>query len=141
MMTEKRQTYTAAFTREAVRLVTENGYGVAEAARNLGIKAHMLRRWKCPCEAQANGAFPGKGQLLPEHAERSRLREEHKRLRMEREMLKKRQPSVPASRAEVCLYGPAPTAVARIHPVQGARGEPEWVLCRCATANRSLYKC
>jgi transposase len=89
MMTEKRQTYTAEFTCEAVRLVTEHGDGVAEAARNLGINAHRLRRWKGPCEAQANGAFPGKGRLPPEHAELSRLREEHTRLGMEREMFKK----------------------------------------------------
>jgi transposase len=89
MMTEKRQTYTAEFKREAVRLVTEHGYGVAAAARNLGINAHMLRRWKCQCEAQANGVFPGKGRLSPEHAELYRLREENKRLRMEREILKK----------------------------------------------------
>ena len=89
MMTEKRQTYTAEFKREAVRLVTEHGYNVAEAARNLGINAHMLRRWKCQCEAQVQGAFPGKGRLSPEHTELSRLREENKRLRMEREILKK----------------------------------------------------
>ena len=72
-MTEKRQTYTAEFKREAVRLVTEHGYNVAEAARNLGINAHMLRRWKCQCEAQVQGAFPGKGRLSPEHAELYRL--------------------------------------------------------------------
>jgi transposase len=89
MMTENRQTYTAECKPEAVRLVTEHGYGVAEAARNLGINTHILRRRKGPCEAQANGAFPGKGWLSPEHAELYRLREENKRLRMAREMLKK----------------------------------------------------
>jgi transposase-like protein len=47
MMTDKRRTYTAEFKREAVRLVTDHGYAVAEAARNLGLNAHMLRRWKC----------------------------------------------------------------------------------------------
>jgi len=35
MMTDKRRTYTAEFKREAVRLVTDHGYAVAEAARNL----------------------------------------------------------------------------------------------------------
>ena len=44
-MTEKRQTSTAEFKREAIRLVTGHGYGVAEAARNLGINATMLGRW------------------------------------------------------------------------------------------------
>ena len=89
MMTETRQTYTPEFKREAVCLVTEHGYNVAEAARNLGINAHRLRRWKCPCEAQAQGAFPGQGRRSPEHAELYRLREENTRLRLEREIFKK----------------------------------------------------
>jgi transposase len=38
---------------------------------------------------QGQEAFPGKGRLLPEQEELSRLREENKRLRMEREILKK----------------------------------------------------
>ena len=46
MMTEKRRNYTTEFKREAVRLVTEHGYGVAETARNLGINANMLGRWR-----------------------------------------------------------------------------------------------
>jgi transposase len=89
MMVEKRQIDTAEFKREAVRLVTAHGYGVAEAARNLGINAAMLGRWKRELEAHENGAFPGKGRLLPEQEELHRLREENKRLRMEREILKK----------------------------------------------------
>jgi transposase-like protein len=44
-MAEQRQTYTAEFTRDAVRLVTEHHYGMAEAARHLGIKTNMRRRW------------------------------------------------------------------------------------------------
>ena len=46
MMAEKRRQYTEEFKREAIRLVTEQGYGVSETARNLGINAHMLGRWK-----------------------------------------------------------------------------------------------
>lgn len=89
MMAETRKTYTAEFKREAVRLVTEHHYGVAEAARNLGINTNMLRRWKREFADQANGAFPGKGRLSPEQEELHRLRAENKRLRMEREILKK----------------------------------------------------
>ena len=69
MMTEKRQTYTAEFKWEAVRLVTEHGYGVAEAARNLGLNATMLRRWKRELAERENGAFPGKGRLSPDQEE------------------------------------------------------------------------
>jgi transposase len=69
--------------------VTVHGYGVAEAARNLGINATMLGRWKREHEARERGAFPGKGHLPPDQEELHRLREENKRLRMEREILKK----------------------------------------------------
>jgi transposase len=89
MMTEKRKTYTAEFKHEAVRLVTEQGYGVSEAARNLGLNINMLRRWKRELSERANGAFPGKGHLPPAQEELHRLRDEVKRLRMERDILKK----------------------------------------------------
>ena len=89
MMTERRKTYTPEFKREAVRLVTEHHYGVAETARNLGINTNMLRRWKREAADHANGAFPGQGRLSPEQEELHRLRAENKRLRMEREILKK----------------------------------------------------
>ena len=88
-MTQKRTNYTAEFKREAVRLVTEQGYSMSQAARNLDININMLRRWKHQINEQGQDAFPGKGRLLPEQEELSRLREENKRLRMEREILKK----------------------------------------------------
>ena len=89
MMIEKRQTYTAEFKCEAVRLVTEHGYSVAEAARNLGLNAQMLQRWKRELATRENAAFPGKGRLSPDQEEVHRLREDNKRLRMERDILKK----------------------------------------------------
>ena len=89
MMAEKRKISTAECKRAAVQLVTEHHYGVAETARNLGINTHMLRRWKRELADCDNGAFPGKGRLSPEQEELHRLRAENKRLRMEREILKK----------------------------------------------------
>ena len=88
-MTEQRRVYTAEFRREAVRLVTEHGYGVTEAARNLGINVKMLGRWKRQAEQQPNGSIGGNGQMAAEHEELLRLRKENQRLRMEREILKK----------------------------------------------------
>lgn len=88
-MTQKRKNYTAEFKQEAVRLVTEQGYSMSQAARNLDININMLRRWKHQINEQGQDAFPGKGRLLPEQEELYRLREENKRLRMEREILKK----------------------------------------------------
>ena len=88
-MAEKRRHYGDEFKREAVRLVTEQGYGVSETARNLGINAHMLGRWKREVEAQQSAAFPGNGRVSPAQEELQRLREDHKRLRRERDILKK----------------------------------------------------
>jgi transposase len=88
MMAEKRKTYTPEFKREAVRLVTEHHYGIAETARNLGINTNMLRRWKRELADNENNAFPGKGRFSPEQEELHRLRAENKRLRMERDILK-----------------------------------------------------
>jgi transposase len=88
-MTDKRRIYTEEFKREAVRLVSDQCYGVAEVARNLGLNASMLGRWKREVEQTMNGAFPGHGRVSLEQEEVSRLREENRRLRMEREILKK----------------------------------------------------
>ena len=41
----RRKKYTIEFKRDAVRLVTEQGYKQTEAARNLGIDRGMLGRW------------------------------------------------------------------------------------------------
>ena len=41
--TGKRQRYTEDFKRDAVALVTEQGYKVSEAARSRGIRENLLR--------------------------------------------------------------------------------------------------
>ena len=88
-MPEKRRIYGDEFKRDAIRLVTENGYGVGETARNLRINVNMLGRWKREAEMTSNGAFIGNGHVSPEQDELRRLREENTRLRMERDILKK----------------------------------------------------
>ena len=89
MTVEAKKQYTAEFKREAVALVTEQGYTLSGAARNLGINRDMLRRWKRQIEKQGKGAFPGKGHQTPEQAELHQLRAEIRRLQMERDILKK----------------------------------------------------
>jgi transposase len=89
MMAEKRRQYTEEFKQEAIRLVTEQGYGESETARNLGINAHMLGRWKRECDRNGSAAFPGNGRMASAQEELQRLRDENKRLRMERDILKK----------------------------------------------------
>ena len=88
-MTQKRKQYSKQFKVDAVKLATEQGYKVSEAARNLGIHHSSLRRWKKQFETNGNQAFPGKGHMSPEKEELDRLRKEVKKLRMEREILKK----------------------------------------------------
>jgi transposase len=88
-MTQKRKQFSKQFKNDAVKLVTEQGYNVSEAARNLGIHHSSLRRWKKQFETSGNQAFPGKGHMGPEKEELDRLRKENKKLRMEREILKK----------------------------------------------------
>ena len=89
-MTErKRKNYSKHFKVDAVRLVTEQGYKVTEAARNLGIHPSSLKRWQKEFEIDSHDAFPGKGHMTPEKEELHRLQKENKRLRMEREILKK----------------------------------------------------
>ncbi len=88
-MARRRRTYTPEFKAEAVKLVTEQGYSVAEAARSLGLSDNLLRNWKQALEAKGEQAFPGQGKLSPFEEELRRLRAENKRLVAERDILKK----------------------------------------------------
>ena len=88
-MTQKRKHYSKQFKIDAVKLVTEQGYKAAEAARNLGIHHSSLRHWKKQLEADGNQSFPGKGHMTSDKEELYRLRKEVKKLQMEREILKK----------------------------------------------------
>ena len=46
MITNQRKRYTREFKKEAVKLVTELGCTISEAAKNLGIHPNLLSRWK-----------------------------------------------------------------------------------------------
>jgi len=46
MSKQSRQIHTKGFKGEAVKRVKEEGYAVAEAARNLGLSPSVLSRWK-----------------------------------------------------------------------------------------------
>jgi transposase len=86
-MRVERKQYSAEFKREAVRLVTDKGLSLAQAARDLGINDNLLGRWKKQLESDAERAFPGHGQ--PQDEELTRLRREVEVLRQERDILKK----------------------------------------------------
>jgi transposase len=88
-MARKRRVYTPEFKAEAVKLVTEQNYSIAEAARSLGIGETLLRSWKQALESQGDQAFPGHGKLPPFEEEMRRLKAENQRLRAERDILNK----------------------------------------------------
>src|SRR5437764_9787396 len=89
IMARTRRTYTSEFKAEAVKLVTEQGYSVAEAARSLGLTDNLIRNWKHALDAQGERAFPGRGKRSPFEEENRLLRAENKRLLVERDILKK----------------------------------------------------
>jgi transposase len=88
-MARVRRTYTREFKVEAVKLITEKGYSVAEAARSLGLHENLIRSWKQAFQDQGIQAFPGQGNLSPFEEENRRLHAENKRLLAERDILKK----------------------------------------------------
>lgn len=87
----KRRRHNEEFKREAVRLVTEEGYSSAEAARSLGIPPNLLRTWHRKYAPEENGDST---RNAADEEELRRLREENRRLRREREILTKRRPAV-----------------------------------------------
>lgn len=84
-----RRKYSKEFKLDAISLVTEQGYAVAEAARSLDINANVLGRWVREYRDKESDAFRGHGKLTEEQSEIRRLREEVKRLTTEKEILKK----------------------------------------------------
>ncbi|STY24834.1 transposase, IS911 [Legionella taurinensis] len=84
-----RRKYTKEFKLDAVSLVTEQGYACLDAARSLGINSNILSRWIREAAENNENAFRGNGKLTEEQLEIRQLREEVRRLTMEKEILKK----------------------------------------------------
>lgn len=75
-----RKSYSEQFKRDAVKLLTDQGYSVSKAAASLGISPAALLGWKRTLAPRQQSEL---------EAENRRLREENRELRMEREILKK----------------------------------------------------
>ncbi len=88
-MAKPRRSFTREFKLQTLKLITEQGYSYAEAARQLGGRDNQLRPWKKQFEAEPQHAFPGNGKRPFLEGEVERLRAENKRLQMERDLLKK----------------------------------------------------
>jgi transposase len=84
-----RRTHSKEFKLEAVRLAGEPGATVTGTADSLGINASLLHTWRRQLTLDGGQAFPGHGRLKPDDEEIRQLRLENRRLREERDILKK----------------------------------------------------
>ena len=85
-MTKRRRKFSDEFKREAVRLVTDEGYTFAEAGKSLGIRGDMISRWKRGFE-RADESADREHQV----SDKQRIKEleaEVRKLRMEKDILK-----------------------------------------------------
>jgi len=86
MTTLSKNIYTEEFKQETVALITEQGYSIMEAAKAVQTSDKNIRRWiKDPKYNQQVKSVLSRD----EKAELMQLRKENKRLRMEKEILKK----------------------------------------------------
>ncbi|PTN13194.1 transposase [Nitrosomonas aestuarii] len=84
-----RKQYTKEFKLDAISLVQDQGFTIAEAARSLEINTNMLRRWIKEFQAGDDGqAFRGNRKLTPEQEEIRRLKSEVRQLKLEKQILK-----------------------------------------------------
>jgi transposase len=85
MNTKKK--FTEEFRREAIKLVTEQGYSQSEAGKSLGVNGKNISRWLK--DSQLKKYRSGIQTKHEVNEELNRLRKENHRLKLEREILKK----------------------------------------------------
>ena len=81
-----RRSFSKEYKLEAIRLAERSG-NMSQTARDLGIRAEMIRRWRLQFNDHGKRAFPGHG--TPRDEELANLRRENKRLKEENIVLKK----------------------------------------------------
>jgi transposase-like protein len=84
---QARRKYTREYKDEAVELVASSGRPMAEIARDLGINEGTLGSWVS--RAKDSGKLKDKPLAIDERARLKELEAENRRLRMERDFLKK----------------------------------------------------
>ena len=86
-----RKRYNEEFKVEAVKLVTERGYSLTQAAKSLGVSVDSSSKWKKRLEETSSPriAFPGNGNMNAIDKEKMILEKEIKKLQIERDILKK----------------------------------------------------
>lgn len=87
--TAKRQNYSKEFKVQAVRMVIQEGRRASEVARELNLPPNMLYLWKRQYLEDHQESFPGNGKLKNSNEYIRQLEREVKRLKDERDILKK----------------------------------------------------
>jgi transposase len=82
----KRRKFSSEFKRGAVEQACQPGVSCAQVARELGINANMLYRWKRQVENEGRHAFGGSGN--PRDEEVAALKRELARVKKERDFLR-----------------------------------------------------
>ncbi len=86
----KRGRYPKDFKIEAIRLLNAGDKQASEIARNLGLKRTLLYRWRDQLRDKGEKAFKGSGKpKFEEMCELSKLKQELKAVKEERDILKK----------------------------------------------------
>ena len=96
-MKKPRRTFDASFKLEVVRMVREEGLGIAQVAKTVDVVETMIRRWIKQVEAEGRGE---RGIGLPLTADQQRIRQlenENRLLRSDNDLLKKLRPSLPGN--------------------------------------------
>ena len=84
----KRRAFTKEFKAQTVRLVRDSGKSIGVIARELDLGESVLRNWIRQAEIDAGRGRPG-ALTTDEREELTRLRQDVRTLRMERDILKK----------------------------------------------------
>lgn len=82
----KRRKFSAEFKREAVELTRQQGATVGQVARDIGVNANQLTRWRRELAESKGKAFTGAG--VPRDQEIAALRRELARIKKERDFLR-----------------------------------------------------
>jgi transposase len=124
--TKRRAKYTLEYKLEAVRFV-KGGKAVSVTAKILGIPKASLDNW---VRLSARGELKGAGDkpVSPEQMELARLRAELARVKMERDILKKRRRTSQRNLCEVRLDCQQQSLLAHHAGLRRPRSERQWVL-------------
>ncbi len=88
-MSSKRRRFSREYKQDVVRMVTEGGHSVVDVSADLELRPDMVRRWVRQSSEDPEQSFPGVGRQKSRDEEVSKLRRELRRVREERDILKK----------------------------------------------------